>query len=71
MPLTIAEAIVAAAVALRVLRVASMPLYLVAGLALWITVHESGVDARMAGVAVGLLAPARPQQSKLGVDAVA
>ena len=34
--------------------------YVVAAAALWVAVHESGVHATIAGVALGLLTPARP-----------
>ncbi|MGH9272747.1 MAG: Na+/H+ antiporter NhaA [Ilumatobacteraceae bacterium] len=69
-PLLIAGGIVVAVVVLRSLRVASAPLYVIAGLALWLTVHESGVHATIAGVVMGLLTPARPQQSELEASAV-
>lgn len=39
-------------------RVRSMPVYVVLGLFLWFAVHESGVHATLAGVALGLLTPA-------------
>ncbi len=40
------------------LRVRSMAVYVVLGLFLWFTVHESGVHATLAGVTLGLLTPA-------------
>lgn len=40
------------------LRIRSMAVYVVLGLFLWFTVHESGVHATLAGVALGLLTPA-------------
>jgi NhaA family Na+:H+ antiporter len=36
-------------------------LYLIAGAALWFTVHHSGVHATIAGVLLGFLIPARPK----------
>jgi Na+:H+ antiporter, NhaA family len=36
------------------------PVYVVLGIALWLVVHESGLHGTLAGVAMGLLAPARP-----------
>ncbi len=69
-PLALSAAIVAAVIALRVLRVAAPPLYVLAGLALWLTVYESGVHATIAGVVMGLLAPARPQQSEIEAGAI-
>ncbi|MGH9186522.1 MAG: Na+/H+ antiporter NhaA, partial [Acidimicrobiales bacterium] len=37
-----------------------MPLYFACGVVVWLAVHESGVHATIAGVVLGLLAPARP-----------
>ena len=37
-----------------------IPVYLVIGLVLWYATHESGIHATIAGVALGLLTPARP-----------
>ncbi len=47
-------------VALRPLRVWYQPLYVTLGSIVWFATHESGVHATIAGVALGLLAPARP-----------
>ena len=47
-------------VALRALRVTWMPAYVLLGAAVWLAVFQSGVHATIAGVALGLLAPARP-----------
>ena len=46
--------------AMRLARVWYTPLYLVVGLAFWLTLFESGVHATIAGVVMGMLAPARP-----------
>ena len=62
--------IVAAVIAMRAGRIAATPLYVIAGLALWLTVYESGVHATIAGVVMGLLVPARPQQSAIEADAI-
>jgi NhaA family Na+:H+ antiporter len=51
-----------AVVALRRLRVWYPPVYIVIGAAVWFAMHESGVHATIAGVALGLLTPARPRQ---------
>jgi NhaA family Na+:H+ antiporter len=48
---------VAAIAGLRRLGVTSLAAYAVAAVALWIAVHESGVHATIAGVALGLLTP--------------
>jgi NhaA family Na+:H+ antiporter len=44
---------------LRALRVHWMPIYVVLGAGVWLAVFESGVHATIAGVVLGLLAPAR------------
>ncbi|HEX2176647.1 MAG TPA: Na+/H+ antiporter NhaA [Nocardioidaceae bacterium] len=55
-------------VGLRVLRVWSMSLYVMLGIGVWFATYESGVHATIAGVVLGLLAPALPlldqEQSK-------
>ncbi len=48
----------AAVVALRRLGVARIAPYAALGVAIWLAVHESGVHATIAGVALGLLTPA-------------
>jgi len=45
--------------------------FVVAGLALWLMVYESGVHATIAGVVLGLLTPARPTQTELEPDEIA
>jgi Na+:H+ antiporter, NhaA family len=45
---------------LRALRVWSMSLYVLAGIGVWFATYESGVHATIAGVVLGLLAPALP-----------
>ena len=45
---------------LRRLRVSYLPVYVLVGSAVWFATHESGVHATIAGVALGLLTPARP-----------
>lgn len=51
---------VLAVVALRLLRVWSMVPYVLLGVAIWLAIYESGVHATIAGVIMGLLAPAKP-----------
>ncbi|TNM38601.1 Na+/H+ antiporter NhaA [Nocardioides albidus] len=60
-----ALALLAAMAVLRAVRVWSVPVYVVLGVATWYALLESGVHATLAGVAIGLLTPAvallRPQ----------
>jgi len=49
-----------ATLGLRRLGVTSILVYVPVGLAVWVATHESGVHATLAGVALGLLTPARP-----------
>ncbi|SDD92546.1 Na+/H+ antiporter NhaA [Glycomyces harbinensis] len=55
-----AAALIALAVAMRLLHVWSTPVYLVIGVALWLAMLESGVHATIAGVVMGLIISARP-----------
>jgi Na+:H+ antiporter, NhaA family len=50
----------AAVAAMRRLGVAHPLVYAPLGIAIWVAVHESGVHATIAGVALGLMTPARP-----------
>jgi Na+:H+ antiporter, NhaA family len=58
--LAAAVAALGAAVVLRRSGVARIAVYVPVGVAAWIAMHESGVHATIAGVALGLLTPARP-----------
>ena len=58
--LAAAIATLGTAVVLRRLGVARIAAYVPVGIAAWIAMHESGVHATIAGVALGLLTPARP-----------
>jgi NhaA family Na+:H+ antiporter len=49
-----------AIVGLRRVRVLWLPVYVIVGTVVWFATLESGVHATIAGVALGLLAPARP-----------
>jgi len=51
------------------LGVRSLLVYVAAGLAAWLAVHESGVHATVAGVALGLLTPASAYFGKGAVEA--
>lgn len=56
--LAIAGATIVALLVSKRLRIRSMPVYVTLALFLWFAVHESGVHATLAGVALGLLTPA-------------
>lgn len=58
--LAVALAIVVVMVAMRRLGVVHPAAYIAPALGLWLAVHASGVHATVAGVALGLLTPARP-----------
>ena len=58
--LFLALAVLVAVRALTKLRVWFTPVYVGLGLILWYATFESGIHATLAGVAMGLLAPARP-----------
>jgi NhaA family Na+:H+ antiporter len=61
--------IVAIVMGMRRLGVQSMGAYAVAGVALWLALHEAGIHATIAGVVMGLLCPARPYFSREYFDA--
>ncbi|HEX6567811.1 MAG TPA: Na+/H+ antiporter NhaA, partial [Acidimicrobiales bacterium] len=56
---------------LRQRRVWYMPVYAVLGVAVWFATYESGVHATIAGVALGLLTPARPLMPGVDADRIA
>ena len=58
--LAVALVVTVAVYALRRAGVSATPIFVALGIALWYAVHESGVHATIAGVVMGLLAPARP-----------
>jgi NhaA family Na+:H+ antiporter len=47
------------------LNVTSAVLFVIAGVAVWLAIFESGVHATIAGVILGLVTPARPTQNEL------
>jgi NhaA family Na+:H+ antiporter len=60
-----AAAALAVAVLLRRANVRYSPVYVVVGTVLWFALFESGVHATVAGVIMGLLAPAEPFQTEV------
>ena len=64
-------AILVAMVLLNRSHVRYMPLYVLLGTVVWFTFYESGVHATLAGVALGLLAPARPFLTDVDADRIA
>lgn len=58
--LAIALALLAALLAARMVRIWATVVYAILGVAVWFALLESGVHATLAGVAIGLLAPAAP-----------
>lgn len=52
-------------------RVRYLPIYVGLGAAIWLAMLESGVHATIAGVALGLLAPARPFLPEVDADRIA
>jgi NhaA family Na+:H+ antiporter len=59
-PLLVAAGILAVMTALRMLRVRFLLVYALLAVGVWFAVYRSGVHATIAGVVLGLLAPARP-----------
>jgi Na+:H+ antiporter, NhaA family len=68
--LLIAAGVAALVAIMRAVRVVYWPVYVIAGLGLWMAVYESGVHATIAGVAMGLLTPARPRQSAVEAEQI-
>jgi len=58
-------------VGLRRGRVRYVPVYAVVGAGVWLATFESGVHATLAGVALGLLTPARPLLAEPDADVIA
>ncbi len=56
---------------LRRVKVRYLPVYVVLGCAIWLATFESGVHATIAGVVLGLLAPARAFLPEVDADRVA
>ena len=58
-------------VVLRRAKVRYLPLYVALGSGVWLATFESGIHATIAGVALGLLAPARPFLPEVDADRIA
>ena len=68
--LALAAGIVAVIFVVQRLDVVYAPVFVGLGAALWLAVYESGIHATIAGVALGLLTPARPRQTELEAEEV-
>ena len=66
--LAVAAASVAVLVLMRSARIWYPPLYAFVGVVLWLATYESGVHATIAGVILGLLAPARPLMGQVSLS---
>ena len=64
--LAVAAGILILLVLMRLGRVWYTPVYLVVGMVFWFALYRSGVHATIAGVIMGLLAPARPLLGRTG-----
>jgi NhaA family Na+:H+ antiporter len=69
--LAVAAAGLLLVVALRRRRVWYLPVYVALGVAVWFATRESGIHATIAGVALGLLTPARPLMPRADADRIA
>ena len=58
--LIVAFLVIFATSLLKAVKIWYMPIYIILGFMLWYAIFESGVHATIAGVIMGLLAPARP-----------
>ena len=68
--LGVAVALLVLVEAMKRLRVRYTPLYVVVGVLVWLAMFESGVHATIAGVALGLLAPATPLLGPIAIESV-
>jgi Na+:H+ antiporter, NhaA family len=68
--LVVALAVVLLMAVMRRIEVTYTPVLVAMGATLWLAVYESGVHATIAGVAMGLLTPARPRQTEVEAEAI-
>ena len=66
--LVVAVALGGAVLAMRAVGVRIVLIYAVAGIAMWVALHESGLHATLVGVALGLLTPTRPIRQAQLID---
>jgi NhaA family Na+:H+ antiporter len=69
--LAAAAAVLVLMVVTRRVNIVYTPFFVLLGVAVWYFTFRSGVHATIAGVALGLLAPARPLQDEVQAEAVA
>ena len=69
--LAVAAGVVALIASMRMAGVRARVAYVVAGVALWLALHGSGLHATLAGVVLGLLTPTRPARQPELIDAAA
>jgi Na+:H+ antiporter, NhaA family len=69
--LLVAVGLAALVVVLRVLGVRQTSVIVVLGVGLWLAVHESGINATLVGVGLGLMAPTQPMRQRELIDAAA
>ncbi len=67
--LAVAVGSIVLTIAARRLGVAHVGVYILLGAAMWFALHEAGIHATLAGVAMGLLAPTTPRMAAELVDA--
>ena len=68
--LALAAGLLAVVAGLRRANIRYLPVYVAIGSLVWLAMFESGVHATIAGVALGLLTPARPFQPELEAEAI-
>ena len=67
-PLVGAAGMVAVVLVMRAVGVQAIPAYVVAGVVVWLFLHEAGIHPTITGVIFGLLAPTRPARRSDMID---